>query len=203
MSKIFDDIPKDLKSKVKKKNQPDWISPMLATLTDKRFSDKDWIYERKLDGERCLVFKKGKEVNLMSRNKKKLNKIYPELLEALENQKYDFIVDGEIVAFENDKTSFSQLQQRMQVKNIIKIKSWQIRKKLKSILKKFPCQKQIKCFTLTRILPKQILSGIIEKSGIILLLMQLTGLWLCNVSRMEYKNRDSFRKKSRITFPIG
>jgi len=118
MSKLLDDIPKDLKSKVKKKNQADWISPMLATLTDKRFSDKDWIYERKLDGERCLVFKKGKEVNLMSRNKKKLNKIYPELLEALENQKYDFIVDGEIVAFENDKTSFSQLQQRMH--NIVK-----------------------------------------------------------------------------------
>ncbi len=113
MSKLLDDIPKDFKSEVKKKNQPDWISPMLATLTDKRFSDKDWIYERKLDGERCLVFKKGKEVNLMSRNKKKLNKIYPELLEALENQKYDFIVDGEIVAFENNKTSFSKLQQRM------------------------------------------------------------------------------------------
>src|SRR6056297_1113348 len=113
MSKFLDDIPKDLKSEIKKKNQRDWISPMLATLTDKHFSDKDWIYERKLDGERCLVFKKGKEVKLMSRNKKKLNKIYPELSEALKNQKYDFIADGEIVAFENNKTSFSKLQQRM------------------------------------------------------------------------------------------
>jgi len=24
--------------------------PTLATLTDRRFSDEDWIYERKLDG---------------------------------------------------------------------------------------------------------------------------------------------------------
>ena len=37
MSKLLDDIPKDLKSEIKKKNQPDWISPMLATLTGKRF----------------------------------------------------------------------------------------------------------------------------------------------------------------------
>jgi bifunctional non-homologous end joining protein LigD len=27
---------------------------MLATLTDQRFSDPDWLFERKLDGERCL-----------------------------------------------------------------------------------------------------------------------------------------------------
>ncbi|MFP4025471.1 MAG: non-homologous end-joining DNA ligase [Thiohalospira sp.] len=113
MSLFLDLIPEDHKSEVKKKNQPEWVSPMLATLTDKRFSDKAWIYERKMDGERCLVFKKGEEVNLMSRNKKKLNKIYPELVEALVNQKYDFIADGEIVAFENSKTSFSKLQQRM------------------------------------------------------------------------------------------
>src|SRR6056297_3246659 len=118
MSEIFEKIPGNHRSKIQKKQQPEWTSPMLATLTKKRFSDPDWIYERKLDGERCLVFKKEKKGNLMSRNKKKLNKIYPELLEALENQKYDFIVDGEIVAFENDKTSFSQLQQRMH--NIVK-----------------------------------------------------------------------------------
>jgi bifunctional non-homologous end joining protein LigD len=113
MSKIIEGITEDFKSKIQRKNQPEWISPMLATLTDKRFSDKDWIYERKLDGERCLVFKNKDRVNLMSRNKKKLNKIYPELAEALKNQSYNFIADGEIVAFENDQTSFSKLQQRM------------------------------------------------------------------------------------------
>ena len=30
--------------------QPGWTSPMLATLTDARFSDPDWLFERKLDG---------------------------------------------------------------------------------------------------------------------------------------------------------
>jgi hypothetical protein len=30
--------------------QPEWVAPMLATLTEDRFSDPDWLYERKLDG---------------------------------------------------------------------------------------------------------------------------------------------------------
>ena len=29
---------------------------MKAVLTDERFSDADWIFERKLDGIRCLAF---------------------------------------------------------------------------------------------------------------------------------------------------
>ena len=36
---------------------PAWVQPELATLTSDRFSDPGWIFERKLDGERCLVFR--------------------------------------------------------------------------------------------------------------------------------------------------
>ncbi|MGH2572222.1 MAG: hypothetical protein ACRDGU_01830 [Actinomycetota bacterium] len=35
---------------------------MLATLTDRHFSDPGWIFERKLDGERCLAFRLGNAV---------------------------------------------------------------------------------------------------------------------------------------------
>jgi bifunctional non-homologous end joining protein LigD len=31
------------------------VTPMLATLTDVHFSDPNWIYERKLDGERVIA----------------------------------------------------------------------------------------------------------------------------------------------------
>ncbi len=117
MPEIFEKIPAKRKSKIQKKQQPEWTSPMLATLTNKRFSDPDWIYERKLDGERCLVFKKGKKVRLMSRNKKQLNDTYPELVAAISEQKHNFIADGEIVTFENGITSFSKLQQRMHRKS--------------------------------------------------------------------------------------
>ena len=113
MNKIFNILDERSREKLTEKSQPDWTSPMLATLTHDHFSDKDWIYERKLDGQRCLVFKKGKKVRLMSRNKKQINNQYPEIIEAFEKQGHDFIVDGEIVAFDGKVTSFSKLQPRM------------------------------------------------------------------------------------------
>ena len=33
---------------------PGWREPTLATLTDRRFSGEDWIFERKLDGVRAI-----------------------------------------------------------------------------------------------------------------------------------------------------
>ena len=41
---------------------------MLATLTDERFSRKGCLFEPKLDGVRCLVFRDGVQVELYSRN---------------------------------------------------------------------------------------------------------------------------------------
>ncbi|MFP4461976.1 MAG: non-homologous end-joining DNA ligase [Thermotogota bacterium] len=99
---------------MKKKKQPDWISPMLATLTHDHFSHENWIYERKLDGERCLAFKSDKNLKLLSRNKKKLNSRYPEIIYSLMKMQADnYIIDGEIVAFDGNITSFSKLQERM------------------------------------------------------------------------------------------
>lgn len=85
---------------------------MLATLTQKRFSDPKWIFEKKLDGVRAIVVKKGKKVTLYSRNRKRLNQSFPEIAAAFAKQKGDFVVDGEIVA-----ASFSKLQERMHVKD--------------------------------------------------------------------------------------
>lgn len=118
MKAIFDNLPEEKKKKISKATQPEWESPMLATLTDERFSDEDWIYERKFDGERCLAFGNGKEISLKSRNKTDLNKTYPEIVDALLEQDVgSFIADGEIVAFEGNLTSFSRLQNRIQIKN--------------------------------------------------------------------------------------
>jgi DNA ligase D-like protein (predicted ligase) len=118
VKKLFDKIPEEEKENINKKSQPDWTSPMLATLTHEYFSDEDWIYERKLDGERCLCFKNGKKVELKSRNKKVLNDTYPELVEVLKKQDAkNFVADGEIVAFDGDVTSFSKLQNRMHTKD--------------------------------------------------------------------------------------
>ena len=95
--------------------KPAWFEPELATLTRDRFSDPAWMYERKLDGERCLAFRDGDQVRLMTRNRKMVSSTYPELVEALgAQQSGDFVVDGEVVAFSDGQTRFAQLQQRMQ-----------------------------------------------------------------------------------------
>jgi bifunctional non-homologous end joining protein LigD len=86
---------------------------MKAVLADKPFSDPNWIFERKLDGIRCLAIRDASGVQLMSRTGRRMNQEYPRLVEALEREpSEDFIADGEIVAFENGITSFSRLQQR-------------------------------------------------------------------------------------------
>lgn len=97
---------------------PDWLSPMKAVLTDDRFSDPDWIFERKLDGVRLLLFKHGDDVRLLTRNRKDRSSAYPELVGALARQSVDDIVlDGEVVAFDGRQTSFSRLQGRMQLQD--------------------------------------------------------------------------------------
>jgi bifunctional non-homologous end joining protein LigD len=99
-------------------SQPAWVEPELATLTAERFSDPAWLYERKFDGERCLAFRSGEQVRLMTRNQKLVNSTYPELAARLQAQDCaDFIIDGEVVAFAGSATSFSLLQQRLGVRN--------------------------------------------------------------------------------------
>jgi bifunctional non-homologous end joining protein LigD len=88
---------------------------MKATLTSERFSDPNWIFERKLDGIRCVAIRSGDDVRLRSRNDLSLNARYPEVATALAAQPCrSFAIDGEVVAFEGAATSFARLAQRRQ-----------------------------------------------------------------------------------------
>lgn len=109
--------PRQRASGGERRRPPAWLEPQLATLTRDRFSDPEWIFEHKYDGERCLAYRDGGQVRLLTRNKKQANDAYPELVEALAAQRADdFIVDGEVVSFEGSKTSFARLQQRIHVR---------------------------------------------------------------------------------------
>jgi DNA ligase D-like protein (predicted ligase) len=89
---------------------------MKAMLTPERFSDPDWIFERKLDGIRAVSVRRGPDdVALWSRNDRSLNRRYPEIATALaEAADVPFAADGEIVAFDGAATSFARLAQRGQ-----------------------------------------------------------------------------------------
>jgi DNA ligase D-like protein (predicted ligase) len=98
--------------------QPGWIEPELATLTADRFTDPAWIFERKFDGERCLAFQDGDQLRLMTRNRQQVTSTYPEIAGALRaRDATDFIVDGEVVAFDGDQASFSRLQRRLGIRD--------------------------------------------------------------------------------------
>ncbi|HEY6319307.1 MAG TPA: non-homologous end-joining DNA ligase [Acidimicrobiia bacterium] len=87
---------------------------MLATLTDRRDFGDDWLLERKFDGERCTARKEGEEVRLESRTGKNLTGTYPEVRAAVGAQRArDLVLDGEVVAYDGEQTSFSRLQQRL------------------------------------------------------------------------------------------
>jgi DNA ligase D-like protein (predicted ligase) len=96
---------------------PSWMEPQLATLTRERFSSPDWIFERKLDGERCLAFADSAGVRLLSRSQHDITRTFPEIAAALSAQRHDdgLVVDGEIVAFDGTQTRFGRLQQRLGV----------------------------------------------------------------------------------------
>jgi DNA ligase D-like protein (predicted ligase) len=71
----------------------------------------DWQYERKFDGLRGVAVRNGDRVDLYSRNKLSFNVRFPEVVAALGNlPAQSFVVDGELVAFDGDQTSFSLLQ---------------------------------------------------------------------------------------------
>ncbi len=90
------------------------IPLMLATLTERRDFGDDWLLERKFDGERCVARKVGNVVQLESRSGKDLTDTYPEIRAAVAAQpSRDFLLDGEVVAYDDDQTSFTRLQQRL------------------------------------------------------------------------------------------
>ncbi|MBW3561089.1 MAG: non-homologous end-joining DNA ligase [Actinobacteria bacterium] len=117
MSDPFDILDEDQRE-VLGDGSPRFVEPMKATLTDERFSDPDWIFEAKLDGVRAVGVRDGDDVQIISRNEKNMNASYPELVEALGSVGPGrLVVDGEIVAFEDGRTSFQKLQGRMNVQD--------------------------------------------------------------------------------------
>jgi ATP-dependent DNA ligase len=74
------------------------------------------LYERKLDGEGCLAERSRSGTRLRSRSGKDVSATFPEVVESLQGQaSSDFVLDGEVVAFDGSRTSFARLQPRIQL----------------------------------------------------------------------------------------
>jgi bifunctional non-homologous end joining protein LigD len=90
---------------------PKRLQPMLATLTDGPFDDAGWVFEDKYDGFRMVAKIEGGKVTLYSRNGKIISHSYIEVAQALEGVKGDAVIDGELVALDEDGVSHFQLLQ--------------------------------------------------------------------------------------------
>jgi bifunctional non-homologous end joining protein LigD len=86
---------------------------MLATLVDEPFRRAGWVNEEKYDGYRALAYKRGTRVRIWSRNGIDRTADFAPIAEALAKLAGDFVLDGEIVAFDAAGVSrFQRLQRR-------------------------------------------------------------------------------------------
>lgn len=108
-------VPSEAEALIKKGERgrmPSGIIPMLSTLTDEPFDDKDWLFEIKWDGYRALGYLDGDKVEIRSRKNLSFNKKFSPVAEALQELELNALLDGEIVALnEEGKGDFQLLQQ--------------------------------------------------------------------------------------------
>lgn len=98
-------------TRTRKNAFPKNIKPMLATLVDKPFDEKGWLYEVKWDGYRAIAYINKGEAELQSRNNKSFDERFYPIFNSLRQWKIKAVIDGEIVVI-NDKgiSDFSSLQ---------------------------------------------------------------------------------------------
>jgi DNA ligase D-like protein (predicted ligase) len=88
-----------------------FIDPMLLLRTEALPSGDQWLYELKLDGFRAIAFKRDGTAHLRSRNNHDFSTRYPGVLKALAKLPNDTVIDGEILALDEDgRPSFNALQ---------------------------------------------------------------------------------------------
>jgi ATP-dependent DNA ligase len=87
---------------------------MLAKLQPNIPEGEGWLYEPKWDGFRAIVFRDGDEVEIGSRDKRPLQRYFPELLPVLcDILPKQCVVDGEIIIAGPEGLQFESLQLRL------------------------------------------------------------------------------------------
>jgi ATP-dependent DNA ligase len=93
---------------------PTSFPPMEAKLVPALPAEGRWQFEPKWDGSRCLAFRDGAEVEIMSKGGKPLGRYFPEVVAMLGQLHADrFVLDGELVIARGEVLGFDALQMRL------------------------------------------------------------------------------------------
>ena len=88
-----------------------FIEPMYARLVNELPEGKEWLYEVKFDGYRCLAGRDSAGVTLWSRRGNLFTNQFPNIVRACEQLPLGTLLDGEVVAMDsNGRVSFNLLQ---------------------------------------------------------------------------------------------
>ncbi len=92
----------------------------LANTFDEKIKEttliNEYQFESKWDGIRSQIIKRSNNISIWTRGEELVNKTFPELLKIISNFKNDFVLDGEILIWDEKKNcpkDFSQLQKRL------------------------------------------------------------------------------------------
>jgi ATP-dependent DNA ligase len=90
------------------------IAPMLARPADRIPARGDFLFEPKWDGFRALVFRGAADVYIQSRDRRPLDRYFPELHDSLlDRLPAGCVIDGEIVIMTPHGLDFDALQMRL------------------------------------------------------------------------------------------
>ena len=79
-------------------------------------SIKEYQFESKWDGIRCQIIKRTNNISIWTRGEELINNTFPELLKTISDLKNDFVLDGEILIWDETKNrpeNFTLLQKRL------------------------------------------------------------------------------------------
>lgn len=97
------------------------IDPMLIAIEDEAFDDKDYIYELKMDGVRCIAYIDTHKIEFRNKRHLNLSAKFPELKNCYKNVKKKCILDGELYIYKDGKVNFFEVQKRCLTSNTFKI----------------------------------------------------------------------------------
>ena len=104
------------------------FSPMLLSEIDKPFNDNNYIYEIKYDGIRVLIYVNSSSLKIITRNKRDITYLFPELEIIKDKINANVIFDGEIISTVDGLPNFSAIQERIHLKDKNKIEYFSLNK---------------------------------------------------------------------------